>query len=550
MIPVIYIHFGNKPEHLLNSLQQALKFNRSVYLISDSQLKMDNIRNFNVNDYMQNVPEFENAYVHMSTNTRDFEIICIKRWIILNNFLKEQKIDVCYYSDSDVMIYSDLSALYQNYESFDAVFTLPEQQEPYRWTASACCSYWKSEIVNKFSEFIQWCYSDEGLELLKKKWIYHQENSIQGGICDMTLLYLFSKQINFFSLSRPLNGIVFDQNYLDGENYYRDEYETELNKYINRNVKKVTWKNGLPFALNRVSKETVQFAALTEYARYFNKKQDVIKNAVSLLKRVINKAKRVVSKSKPKSAPHGWFGDYKNWEEVEKECGGYDSAEILNRVRDSVLKVRNGEAVYERDSVLFDEIQYSQELIKSLKDSIHNHQLHVTDFGGSLGSTYFQHKTILDEVKDLRWAVVEQKHFVECGQKEIAIDHLKFYDTVQEALKHQANQVLLLSSVIPYFREPYALIDKMISYDFETIIIDRTAFIEGEQERITKQIVPEFIYKASYPAWFLNENKFIKAFSSKYDLVREFKSAFDPDGIMEDGKRVYRKGFYFKRKRS
>jgi putative methyltransferase (TIGR04325 family) len=102
--------------------------------------------------------------------------------------------------------------------------------------------------------------------------------------------------------------------------------------------------------------------------------------------------------------------------------------------------------------------------------------------------------------------------------------------------------------VIPYFKEPYALINKMLEYNFEYIIIDRTAFIEGEDERITKQIVPEFIYKATYPAWFLNEKKFINAFAVKYELLNDFMSAFDPEDKLEDGLKVYRKGFYFKKK--
>ena len=38
---------------------------------------------------------------------------------------------------------------------------------------------------------------------------------------------------------------------------------------------------------------------------------------------------------------------------------GYDSQLILDKVLTSTLKVKNGEAAYERDSVLFDEIQYA-----------------------------------------------------------------------------------------------------------------------------------------------------------------------------------------------
>lgn len=253
-----------------------------------------------------------------------------------------------------------------------------------------------------------------------------------------------------------------------------------------------------------------------------------------------------------KSNPHGWFGNYTNWELAQKECEGYDSEVIIDKVRESVIKVRNGKAVYERDSVIFEEVQYSNDLIKAFKQSIHDEKLHIVDFGGSLGSTYFQHKQLLKELEDLndlKWTVVEQKHFVDCGKREIEIDNLKFCYTIEESLSHQSNHILLMSSVIPYFKDPYQLISDALKYNFEFIIIDRTAFIDNKQERITKQVVPDFIYKASYPAWFLNEQKFINAFKNNYDLVFDFNSAFDPEGVLEDGTKVYRKGFYFKRKK-
>lgn len=250
----------------------------------------------------------------------------------------------------------------------------------------------------------------------------------------------------------------------------------------------------------------------------------------------------------PKTPLSGWFGDYKTWEEAETECSGYDAGNILKKVKESVLKVKSGEAKYERDSVLFDEIQYSQPLIASIQNSIEDNKLHLVDFGGSLGSTYFQHKGLFPESLDLKWAIVEQAHFVKCGQREIADGSLIFFNTVDEALKQQSNQVLLLSSVLPYFKAPYALIQSLLTYRFKYIIIDRTAFIDGHKERITKQIVPESIYKASYPAWFLNEEKFVNAFLKQYDLLNSFDSVFDPVAHLEDGSRVYRKGFYFKLK--
>ena len=63
---------------------------------------------------------------------------------------------------------------------------------------------------------------------------------------------------------------------------------------------------------------------------------------------------------------YGWTGNYKKWEDAEKKCSGYDSDIIINKVRDSLLKVKNGEAVFERDSVLFDKVQYSFPLLSAL----------------------------------------------------------------------------------------------------------------------------------------------------------------------------------------
>ena len=56
---------------------------------------------------------------------------------------------------------------------------------------------------------------------------------------------------------------------------------------------------------------------------------------------------------------YGWYGNYKSWEEATKRSIGYDDVQILNKVKDALMKVKNGEAIYERDSVLFDKIRYS-----------------------------------------------------------------------------------------------------------------------------------------------------------------------------------------------
>lgn len=244
---------------------------------------------------------------------------------------------------------------------------------------------------------------------------------------------------------------------------------------------------------------------------------------------------------------YGWFGDYKNWDEAKKRCSGYDDATILEKVKTSVLKVKNGEAVYERDSVIFNKIEYSTPILETLQliTNENNGKLNVIDFGGSLGSSYFQYKPLLKNLKKLNWNVVEQPHFSKCGNDYIQENGLRFFNTIEEALNYSDNSVLLLSSVLQYLEKPYEFINSVLGMNFKYIILDRTAFIEGEKDRITIQIVPEEIYKASYPAWFFNEQKLIDSFSSIYLLLNQFECMFDPKELLGD-KLTYRKGFSFR----
>jgi putative methyltransferase (TIGR04325 family) len=223
-----------------------------------------------------------------------------------------------------------------------------------------------------------------------------------------------------------------------------------------------------------------------------------------------------------------WAGNYSNWEDAKKQSTGYNSEVILEKCKNALMKVKNGEAIYERDSVLFNTIQYSWGLIAGLQRAAlkKNGTLTVLDFGGSLGSSYFQNKEFLSSIPVLQWSIVEQPHFVECGKKYFQDESLKFYYTLEECMEAQQPDVLVLSSVLPYLERPYEWIEKFISLDIPNIIIDRTPFIEGLEDVLTVQTVPEEIYSASYPAWFFGE-RFLEAWKPEYKNIFAFNSEID-----------------------
>ena len=244
----------------------------------------------------------------------------------------------------------------------------------------------------------------------------------------------------------------------------------------------------------------------------------------------------------------GYTGNFGSWQEAQQASGGYDSELILNKVRDSLLKVQRGEAMYERDSVLFDEVQYSWPLLAGLLwiASRNGNRLNLVDFGGSLGSTFYQNRSFLTHLLELQWSIVEQRNFVACGKKFFESEQVKFYHSLDECMVERHPDTMLLCSVLPYLEKPYELLQEVIDKGFSTIIVDRTPILLTGDDRITVQNVPPSIYQANYPAWFLNREKFCRFLEPKYDLVAEF-DALAGEVPLED-ETAYEKGFIFKKR--
>lgn len=220
-----------------------------------------------------------------------------------------------------------------------------------------------------------------------------------------------------------------------------------------------------------------------------------------------------------------WSGAYRTWEDAVRVSSGYSVPAILEKVHDAALRVKRGEAAFERDSVVFATPEYSWPLLAILLwiASLSDGRLRLIDFGGSLGSSYFQHRPLLSGLKEIKWFVVEQSHFVACGKAEFEDERLRFCNTINECLAEGPIHAVLLSSVLPYLEAPYRLLDEIFSHNPRHIVIDRTPFLlSGDEDRLTVQRVPAAIYPASYPAWFFNQKKFEAFVQKKYRILASF----------------------------
>lgn len=243
-----------------------------------------------------------------------------------------------------------------------------------------------------------------------------------------------------------------------------------------------------------------------------------------------------------------WSGNYSSWQAVMAECTGYDSALIFEKVKQATLAVKEGKASFERDSVLFYEPDFKEEFIQTM-DRIaaeHHHKLRLIDFGGSLGSVYFQYKSKFEKYQQLTWCVVEQGHFVKFGQEHLQDNELQFFDTIDHCLQGQEIDVVLLSSVLSYLEKPYELLEHIVAKGLDYVVIDRT-LVSKHQDQLCKQQVPEEIYKASYPCWVLNRDKLVNFMSGAYTLEKEF-DPYQGEIINIDTNEAYFTALVFKKK--
>ena len=214
-------------------------------------------------------------------------------------------------------------------------------------------------------------------------------------------------------------------------------------------------------------------------------------------------------------------GDYGSWVEAASHCTGYSAENILAKVLDATLRVKRGEAAFERDSVLFNEIEYSWPVLAGLMWAAARNggRLNVLDFGGALGSSYFQNRKFLRALPEIRWNVVEQAHYVDAGQAHIQDEYLRFYKTIEECLINNKPNVIVLSSVLQYIESSTEIIKKLATIGAACLIVDRTPFSTYHKNKILIQRVAPSIYVASYPMWVFSQVEFMKGLDADWHLV-------------------------------
>ena len=179
------------PKYFIKILTKA-KTNRKVFILSGSDLIFQNefIENIQITKnitYLKSLAKFKNAYVHLSSNSQDFEIACFARFFALNTFMQMNKLKNAWLLDTDVWPTQNLEIFEQVAHSSDKVLILSKSR-PESNAVLASCSLWNFKDVDKFCTYLSNSFYQKNFSELQHFYLENQSNSILGGVCDMTAL--------------------------------------------------------------------------------------------------------------------------------------------------------------------------------------------------------------------------------------------------------------------------------------------------------------------------------------------------------------------------
>ncbi|MEK6832862.1 MAG: hypothetical protein AABY32_02350 [Nanoarchaeota archaeon] len=231
-IPLVIIHAGEQP-WFKKILELNMRTNENLLLVGDNQ-SLPCKQFFHIRDFQNERRRFDPLYVHLNVTPQPYELLCISRWFILLELMKKQNINICFYADSDILMFSDIDSEWKKYNN--CALTL----------VHGCCgasSFFTRNGLQEFCDFVVNVYNNKnGYDFEKISSHYHirRKHGLGGGVCDMTLFqyYAYEHHSDIGEMMHVINDSTYDHsiNAADG-------YEFNGQKVFNFRNKKPYCKN-------------------------------------------------------------------------------------------------------------------------------------------------------------------------------------------------------------------------------------------------------------------------------------------------------------------
>lgn len=209
--PVVF--FDNRPKldsNFLKILANAEIENEIIILTSDkstqipkSKSKIEKVDIQSLSNYAECERQFLSRYIHLSTNSYDFETACFLRFFAVECLVKERNFQWFWLLDCDVWPTKSISIFSKAEESFFS----PDYFD--FTTISSHSSLMSNALLIEFNEFILNIFYSELIGDLEKRYCISSKEGIKGGISDMTAMGVFLRE---YSISSWHDSNVFGVN--------------------------------------------------------------------------------------------------------------------------------------------------------------------------------------------------------------------------------------------------------------------------------------------------------------------------------------------------
>lgn len=186
---------------------------------------------------------FCRSYVHLSSNSPEFEKICFRRYFLLARFLEyHPEIREFVLIDSDVLLFQGAGPHIARLAG-KADFSGSCMQSADGWNPcqiSPHVSYWTANGLRRFVAYVLDSYATpSGRRKLREIAGRFAARGVRGGVSDMTLLYLWAHATgNDTPINRVLDGTVVDHNINGTHNHLPREFK------VRGGAKRVAYRDG------------------------------------------------------------------------------------------------------------------------------------------------------------------------------------------------------------------------------------------------------------------------------------------------------------------
>jgi hypothetical protein len=240
---VVFVVHNGTNKYLSSVISAATSSFHKVYYIGDQNISnnlllKDQIIRPNLNK-ISFLKEFTKVWKHQSIDEIKWSLDCFRRHFFVLEAASRLKLSDFWIIDSDFILLENLDNLSISLKQrgFEGALSTPKYKHKYYMASAPHCSFWN---VNSLKEFILFTIDQykNNSKILMKKYSYHKDKGLEGGVCDMTLLYLWKNKTNrkiYNSVNLITSNLLIDHNINFSSDFHELDYYSES---INKNILK------------------------------------------------------------------------------------------------------------------------------------------------------------------------------------------------------------------------------------------------------------------------------------------------------------------------